>query len=113
LAKRSVLRPGKRLVIWRGTAPVEAITPKATKIATREGAGIPAGASVHVVRRGDNLWTIARRYRLSARDLVEWNRLDGDALLQPGQTLTLAPAQARATEPPATANGASEDPDSI
>ncbi len=113
LAKRSVLRPGKRLVIWRGTAPVEAITPKATKIAAREGAGIPAGASVHVVRRGDNLWTIARRYRLSARDLVEWNRLDGDALLQPGQTLTLAPAKARATEPPAAPNGASEDPDSI
>jgi len=113
LSKRSVLRPGKRLVIWRGTAPVKAVTPKTTKGATLEGAGIPAGASVHVVRRGDNLWTIARRYRLSARDLVEWNRLDGDALLQPGQTLTLAPAQVPTAEPPAAVNGASEDPDSI
>ncbi len=113
LSKRSVLRPGKRLVIWRGTAPAKAVTPNAAKVATLEGADIPAGASVHVVRRGDNLWTIARRYRLSARDLAEWNRLDGGALLQPGQTLTLAPAQTRAAEPPAATNGASEDPDSI
>ena len=113
LSKRSVLRPGKRLVIWRGTAPVNAAKPKTTKVTTLEGAGIPAGASVHVVRRGDNLSTIARRYRLSARNLAEWNRIDGDALLQPGQTLTLAPAPARAAEPPAATSGASGDLGSI
>jgi membrane-bound lytic murein transglycosylase D len=113
LSKRGVLRPGKRLVIWRGTAPVNAAKPKATNVATLEGAGIPAVASVHVVRRGDNLWTIARRYRLSARSLAEWNRIGGDALLQPGQTLTLAPARARAAEPLEASDGAGEDPDSI
>jgi len=113
LSKRSVLRPGKRLVIWRGTAPVNAVKPKTTKVTTLEGAGIPAGASVHVVRRGDNLSTIARRYRLSARNLAEWNRIDGDALLQPGQTLTLAPAPARAAEPPAATSGGSGDLGSI
>jgi membrane-bound lytic murein transglycosylase D len=113
LSKRSVLRPGKRLVIWRGTAPVNAAKFKATKVATTKGASIGALASVHVVRRGDNLWTIARRYRLSAGSLAEWNRIDRDALLQPGQTLTLAPTRAGAAEPPAATDGADGDPGSI
>lgn len=113
LSKRGVLRPGKRLVIWRGTAAVKAAKAKATKVASLESAPVPAVASVHVVRPGDNLWTIARRYRLSARSLAEWNRIDGDALLQPGQTLTLAPAQAGAAEPPAATDGASGDLGSI
>ncbi len=113
LSKRGVLRPGKRLVIWRGTAPVKAAKAKATKVASLESAPVPAVASVHVVRPGDNLWTIARRYRLSARNLAEWNRIDGNALLQPGQTLTLAPAQAGAAEPPAATDGASGDLGSI
>jgi membrane-bound lytic murein transglycosylase D len=113
LSKRSVLRPGKRLVIWRGTARPKAAKAKATKVATLESASVPTVASVHVVRPGDNLWTIARRYRLSARSLAEWNRIERDALLQPGQTLTLAPARARAAEPPAATDGASGDPDSI
>ncbi|MEE8286818.1 MAG: LysM peptidoglycan-binding domain-containing protein [Gammaproteobacteria bacterium] len=113
LSKRSVLRPGKRLVIWRGTAPVNTARVKATTVATVEGARAPAVGSVHVVRRGDNLWTIARRYRLSARSLAEWNRIDGDALLQPGQTLTLAPARAPTAEPPAASDDAGGDLDSI
>lgn len=90
LSKRSVLRPGKRLVIYRGDTPASA---KVTRVAAVEPTEGPStGASVHVVRRGDNLWTIARRYRLSTRQLVEWNQLDPDAILQPGQTLTLSPA---------------------
>lgn len=113
LSKRGVLRPGKRLVIWRGTAAVKTAKAKATKVASLESAPVPAVASVHVVRPGDNLWTIARRYRLSARSLAEWNRIDGDALLQPGQTLTLAPAQAGAAEPPAATDGVSGDLGSI
>jgi LysM repeat protein len=114
LSKRSVLRPGKRLVIWRGTAPVKPARVKATTVATAEGARRPpAVGSVHVVRRGDNLWTIARRYRLSARSLAEWNRIDGDALLQPGQTLTLAPVRAPTAEPPGASDDAGGDLDSI
>lgn len=97
LSKRSVLRPGKRLVIYRGVAPA---APKVTKVATVKKAAIPAGTAVHVVRRGDNLWTIAKRYRLSAAQLAEWNRIAGNALLQPGQTLTLSPAPVGSTPAP-------------
>ena len=113
LSKRSVLRPGKRLVIWRGAAPAKAAKPTITKVAAAATAGIPAGTSVHVVRRGDNLWTIARRYRLSARSLAEWNHIDGDALLQPGQNLTLAPKPTRSGEPSEATSGAAGDPGSI
>jgi membrane-bound lytic murein transglycosylase D len=110
LSKRSVLRPGKRLVIYRGKAPA---APKVTKVAAVERPDIPAGVSVHVVRRGDNLWTIAKRYRLSARKLAEWNRITGNALLQPGQTLTLSPAPTGSA--PAAESGSTEqgDPGSI
>ncbi len=103
LSKRRVLRPGKRLVIYRGKAPAAA---KVTKVVAVERPDIPAGASVHVVRRGDNLWTIAKRYRLSARQLAEWNRITGNALLQPGQTLTLSPAPTEST--PAAESGKAE-----
>jgi membrane-bound lytic murein transglycosylase D len=110
LSKRSVLRPGKRLVIYRGKAPA---APKVTKVAAVERPDVPAGVSVHVVRRGDNLWTIAKRYRLSARKLAEWNRITGNALLQPGQTLTLSPAPTGSA--PAAESGSTEqgDPGSI
>lgn len=47
-------------------------------------------AGVHTVRRGDSLWTIARRYGLTVGDLLEWNRLDVDAVLQPGDRVRLA-----------------------
>jgi membrane-bound lytic murein transglycosylase D len=113
LSKKSVLRPGKRLVIWRGTAPAKAAEPTVTKVATVQAAGIPAGTSVHVVRRGDNLSTIAQRYRLSARKLAEWNRIDWNAVLQPGQTLTLAPAPTADAQPPEAKKGGGGDPGSI
>ena len=113
LSKRSVLRPGKRLVIWRGAAPAPSAKASVTKVATVETRAIAAGATVHVVRRGDNLWTIARRYRLSSRSLAEWNRIDAGALLQPGQTLSLTPAQARDSEPAETTTRPDEDPGSI
>ena len=117
LSKRAVLRPGKRLVIWRGAAPAATAKAAVTKPATLETqgipAGIPAGTTVHVVRNGDSLWTIARRYRLSSKSLAEWNRIDSDAILQPGQTLSLAPADNRDTESAKTTAQPGKDPSSI
>lgn len=43
----------------------------------------------YTVRRGDSLWTIARRHRVSVRDLMRWNGLDEDDVLRPGQELTI------------------------
>lgn len=44
---------------------------------------------VHTVRRGESLWTIARRYGLTVAELQEWNRLSEGAVLQPGDRLRL------------------------
>jgi membrane-bound lytic murein transglycosylase D len=113
LSKRAVLRPGKRLVIYRGSAQTRAPKATVTAAATLQPAAIPTGTSVHVVRRGDNLWTIARRYRLSARGLAAWNRIDRNAVLQPGQTLRLAPPEPLGADAPQAGRAADSYPDSI
>ena len=43
----------------------------------------------YVVRRGDSLSSIARRFKVSVDKLVEWNTGAGDKYLQPGQRLKM------------------------
>ena len=62
----------------------------------RSGGRPPA---VHVVREGENLYTIALRYRLDYRSIVRWNRIRDPNVIHPGQQLALrgkpaAPARA-------------------
>ena len=114
LAKRGVLRPGQRLIIYRGAAPAKVASATVTKVASLEAAQSLAHGSVHVVRRGDNLWTIARRYQLSARNLAGWNRIEWDAVLQPGQTLMLTPTEkSQHADAPGPAKKAGDNPGSI
>lgn len=49
------------------------------------------GASLigYRVRRGDSLYEIAGKYKISVDDIVAWNALDPGKYLQPGQTLKL------------------------
>ncbi len=53
--------------------------------------GKPAAAARrgYQVRRGDSLYRIAGRFKVSVDDIVAWNELDPDAYLKPGQKLTL------------------------
>jgi len=53
-----------------------------------EKAQIPLPAS-YTVRRGDNLWSIARRYNIRSADILQMNDLSEAALLHPGQQLVL------------------------
>lgn len=41
------------------------------------------------VRRGDSLFRIASRFNVAVRDIAQWNALDVDRLLQPGQELVI------------------------
>ena len=43
----------------------------------------------YVVRRGDSLSSIARRFKVTVGKLVEWNTGAGDKYLQPGQRLKM------------------------
>ena len=57
---------------------------------------------VHVVQKGDTLWSIAWRHRLDVRDLVRWNHLGDPNLILVGQRLFLdsnAPASDGSAEP--------------
>jgi membrane-bound lytic murein transglycosylase D len=43
----------------------------------------------YIVRRGDSLSSIARRFRVTVDKLVEWNSGAGGKYLQPGQRLKM------------------------
>lgn len=85
LTEDSFLQPGDELIIrlGEGQEPPPTPTPPLT----------------HVVREGETAWTIAARYRISLADFFWYNSLDEEAILQPGDVVTvqLAPGQ---TPPP-------------
>lgn len=70
LAGNSLIRPGDRIL-------VNMSQPGSSQ------------AREYTVRRGDSLWTIARRHDVSVRELMRWNGLAEGAILRPGQTLTI------------------------
>ena len=47
-----------------------------------------SGDLIYVVRRGDNLWNIGRRYGVTPRQLKRWNNLRSSAIA-PGDKLTV------------------------
>lgn len=44
---------------------------------------------IYKVRSGDSLWTVARRYNVSVKQLIKWNRLDSGSVIKPGQKIIL------------------------
>jgi membrane-bound lytic murein transglycosylase D len=86
LDKRSVLRPGQKLVIYSQGA-----NPEAAASATARPPAAEARPTVHVVRSGDSLWNIARRYDIATEDLAQWNGISVGDTLHPGQQLRLSP----------------------
>lgn len=81
------------------------------------------GAHVmHVVQKGDTLYSIGFRYQQDHRDLAEWNDLHPPYALRPGQSLRVAPprppshgerlaaAHRAATQPPSSSGTPSATP---
>jgi len=76
---------------------------------------IAAGApEVHLVRRGDTLYSIAFRYNMDHRTLAAWNAIGPPYTIYPDQVLWLRPPQqqqrARTTSPQAPAAAANRPP---
>ena len=44
---------------------------------------------LHTVRRGESLFSIAKRYKVSVDKLRQWNSLSKGKPIQPGDTLTV------------------------
>jgi membrane-bound lytic murein transglycosylase D len=52
-------------------------------------------AQSYKVRSGDSLWSIAKRFGVSEKELLAWNQLRSKSVLRPGQTLVVAAAGSR------------------
>ena len=80
LPKNAILRPGQRMLI-----PLPAKGDKSIRVAAT------LERSVHTVRSGESLWTIARKVGVKVDQLRAWNALERGAVLRPGQKLYLSP----------------------
>jgi membrane-bound lytic murein transglycosylase D len=95
MAPGDVLSVGRSLVVW--TDPPAQIAAGATAQASLARSDAAAGFAAtnrireitYVVRRGDSLSSIARRFRVTVDELVKWNSGAGGKYLQPGQRLKM------------------------
>ena len=86
LSIESILRPGQRLIVHHGRpGPAPATLPTNPSKTSRAN-------TVHVVQYGDTLSEIAERHGTTVLALTEFNRIEEDAVLLPGQKLRLIPA---------------------
>ncbi len=51
----------------------------------------PDMPAVYIVRPGDTLWSIAKRYGLRIEDIKKYNNLQNPDMIYPGQRLKLKP----------------------
>ena len=72
LSRKKALHPGDRLRLPAGL----------------EGRGV----ETYVIRPGDSLWAIARRFNLTEKQLLSWNDLDDKHVIVPGDRLRVASA---------------------
>ncbi|WP_299021709.1 LysM peptidoglycan-binding domain-containing protein [uncultured Photobacterium sp.] len=70
--KSKPLRVGQKLTLWKDT----------------QNGGV-IRTIFYEVRSGDNLSTIAKRYKVKVSDVVKWNQIKGQKYLKPGQKLKL------------------------
>ncbi len=82
LNARSIIRPGKKLTLYLASA--EDKTPKAVPATFQE-----SGKTSYIVRKGDSLWLIARRFDTSVKELRRLNKLGKSGYLRPGQQLII------------------------
>ena len=45
--------------------------------------------NIYTVRKGDNLWSIARRFDVKSQNIASWNNISLNSILKPGQELNL------------------------
>jgi membrane-bound lytic murein transglycosylase D len=97
MGRRTVIRVGDELII----PTVAAGSYPAPVVHEVEGGKVPGEPFVYRVRRGDNLSTIAKKYRTSAGAIAAANGVAVGEILRPGQRLTVVPgvrSSARAAE---------------
>jgi membrane-bound lytic murein transglycosylase D len=69
------IRAGQTLTLFHSPAPAPAST--------------QSGPVKYTVQRGDSLWSIAKRYKVKVNDLMRWNDLSKNSVIQPGQSIKI------------------------
>jgi len=78
----NVIRPGQRLIVSsKAAAKIQRKAPVKADGPPRE--------IVYKVRSGDTLWGISRQFAVDTSQIRDWNNLDANHILQPGDKLTL------------------------
>ncbi|MCW8331759.1 LysM peptidoglycan-binding domain-containing protein [Photobacterium sp. SDRW27] len=72
ISKNKTLRVGQKLTLWKDSQTGGVIR-----------------TVYYEVRSGDNLSSIAQRYKVKVSDVVKWNQINGQKYLKPGQKLKL------------------------
>ncbi len=67
-----------------------------TKSSSSAGSSAQGGTVVYQVRKGDSLWSIARKHGVTVQQLREWNNLGNGSTIRPGQRLTIRKSGAAA-----------------
>lgn len=96
---RAVPSLGLGLALAATTAVAAPAAAAAAPVAPAAGGLQPATPSTYVVKRGDSVWAIARRTGSSVSAIIAANGLRADALIHPGQKLTIPPKGAAAPTP--------------
>ncbi len=78
MAPGDTLPVGRKLVVWTNATATASVPHTSTTRKLR-----------YTVRRGDSLYVIANRFRVTIKDLVRWNKIDKNKILRPGQKLTM------------------------
>ncbi|MCD6418013.1 LysM peptidoglycan-binding domain-containing protein [bacterium] len=76
--KSERLAVGQRILIKSGTVSSSVVKKRKT-----------SRTKTHIVRKGESLWSIARKYGVSTSDLKRWNELSSKDILMPGQKLVI------------------------
>jgi membrane-bound lytic murein transglycosylase D len=90
---KNVLRPGQTLVVSasgsRQAVAAKQNEPKKTVAKTVAKKSDASRKVIYQVRAGDTLFGIGRQFKVAARQIMDWNNLSENHILQPGDRLTL------------------------
>jgi membrane-bound lytic murein transglycosylase D len=85
IGRRAMLHPGERLRLFTRAPPARSAGVSASVPAASSG----ARRVVYTVRRGDNLWQIARLFQVKVSQILAWNAIGLHSPILAGQKLTI------------------------
>ena len=86
IARANAIKAGATIVVATNSSP-ERKTPQYTK--TEYPSRSTQKRIVHLVRKGDNLWSLSRQYGVDLKDFYKWNDISQNKDLKPGDKLTI------------------------